>query len=349
MARQLKLTRFRDVSVADPFFDSLKAGYNEFPDWFARKADEPLYIVADGRKISGMIYLKREDGPVADVKPPLPNRAWLKVGTLKIEPAGTKLGERAIKKIFDTALAEGADAIYVTVFELHRNLIALFEHYGFVHSGIKRTDNGEEQVYVRSLTEHAVSPLKRYPFIQAHGRRFWLLAIKPEYHTRLLPDSILRNEAQEIVEDVSYTNTIHKVYISGLALQRMSPGDPLIFYRTTDIEGQARFRSVVTSVCVVEEVKQRRDFASIDAFLAYTKPRSVFSEAELREKFLTNGRLAVAKLTYNAAFGRRIIRGRLLDDGLINARQRTDFLELSRAEFDTILELGEVNARLVVD
>jgi hypothetical protein len=349
MARQLKLTRFRDVSLADSFFDSLKAGYNEFADWFARKADEPLYVIVEGRKISGMIYLKRENGPVTDVEPHLPDRAWLKVGTLKIEPAGTKLGERAIKKIFDTALAVGAEAIYVTVFELHHNLIALFERYGFVHVGVKRTDNGEERVYVRSLTEHDAAPVRRYPFIRVQGQKFWLLAIKPEYHTRLLPDSILRNEARETVEDVSHTNTIHKVYISGLALQRMSPGDPVIFYRTTDINGQARFRSVVTSVCVVEEVKQRRDFTNIDAFLAYTKPRSVFSEAELREKFLTEGRLAVAKLTYNAAFGRRIIRGRLLDDGLINARQRTDFLELGRAEFDRILELGEVNARLVID
>ena len=258
MARQLRLTRFRDVSLNDPFFDSLKAGYGEFPQWFARKADEPLYVVADGRKISGMIYLKREDGPVTDVVPPLPDRAWLKVGTLKIEPARTKLGERAIKKIVDTALAEGADGIYVTVFEVHRGLITLFERYGFVHAGTKTTDNGVEQVYVRSMIEHADDPLKRYPFIRAAGRRYWLLAIYPEYHTRLLPDSILNNEPRGIIEDVSHTNTIHKVYISGLSLQRMQPGDPVIFYRTSDRDGQARFRSVVTSVCVVEEVRQKR-------------------------------------------------------------------------------------------
>lgn len=349
MARQLKLTRFRDVSLADPFFDSLKAGYREFPDWFARKADEPLYVVADGRRISGMIYLKREDGPVTDVEPALPDQAWLKVGTLKIEAAQTKLGERAIKKILDTAIASGAEGIYVTIFDVHRGLIGLFERYGFVHVGIKRTDNGVENVYVRSLVEHDVDPLKRFPFIRRDGHKCWLLAIKPEFHTLLLPDSILRNEPDEIVQDVSHTNTIHKVYITGLALQRMSPGDPVIFYRTNDNKGLARFRSVVTSVCVVEEVKQRRDFANIDAYLAYTKPRSVFSEEELREKYLSGSRLAVAKLTYNAAFGRRITRGRLLDEGLLDERQRTDFLELSRAEFDRVLVLGEVNARLVID
>jgi hypothetical protein len=349
MARQLRLTRFRDVPLDDPFFDSLKAGYDEFPQWFARKADEPLYVVADGRKISGMIYLKREDGPVTDVEPPLPGRAWLKVGTLKIEPARTKLGERAIKKILDTALAEGAEGIYVTVFEVHRALIALFERYGFVHAGTKTTGNGVEQVYVRSLTEHDDNPLKRYPFIRAAGRRYWLLAIYPDYHTRLLPDSILNNEPREIVEDVSHSNTIHKVYISGLALQRMSPGDPVLFYRTTDRDGQARFRSVVTSVCIVEEVRQKRDFGGIDPYLAYTKPRSVFDEEELRDKYLTSDRLAVAKLTYNAAFARRVIRQTLLDEGILTQRQRPDLVELDRAAFDRLLELGEVNASLVVD
>ncbi|VWX50859.1 GNAT family N-acetyltransferase [Novosphingobium sp. 9U] len=349
MARQLKLTRFRDVPLDDPFFDSLKEGYDEFPQWFARKADEPLYVIADGRKISGMIYLKREDGPVTDVVPPLPARVWLKVGTLKIEPARTKLGERAIKKILDTALSEGAEGIYVTVFEVHRGLIALFERYGFVHAGTKTTDNGVEQVYVRSLTEYDNDPLMRYPFIRAAGRRYWLLAIYPEYHTRLLPDSILNNEPREIVEDVSHTNTIHKVYISGLALQRMSPGDPVIFYRTSDRDGQARYRSVVTSVCVVEEVRQKRDFGGVDPYLAYTKPRSVFDEEELRDKYLTSDRLAVAKLTYNAAFARRVIRQTLLDEGILTPRQRPDLVELGRAAFDRLLELGEVNARLVID
>lgn len=349
MARQLKLTRFRDVSLDDPFFDSLKGGYNEFPTWFASKADEPLFVVADGKKISGMIYLKREDGPVDDVQPSLPDRAWLKVGTLKIEPAQTKLGERAIKKIFDTAIERGADGIYVTVFEVHQGLIKLFRRYGFVHWGVKTTDNGIEQVYMRSLTEHDPDPLKRYPFIAAADRHYWLLAIYPDYHTRLLPDSILRNEAREIVEDVSHTNTIHKVYIAGLALQRMAPGDPVIFYRTTDIPGRARYRSVVTSVCVVEEVRQRRDFPDIDAFLAYTKPRSVFPEEELREKYLTAKRLSVAKLTYNAAFGRRINRERLIDEGVLDENRRPDLLELTRAEFDHILAMGEVNARLIID
>jgi hypothetical protein len=105
----------------------------------------------------------------------------------------------------------------------------------------------------------------------------------------------------------------------------------------------------VTSVCVVEEVRTRRDFADVNAFLAYTKPRSVFSDAELRERYATTNRLAVAKLTYNAAFGRRINRERLINEGILDERRRPDLLELTRADFDRILTMGEVNARLIID
>jgi len=351
MSRQLKLAKFSDLSLADPFFDSLKSGYNGFPQWFASKANEPVYAVIDDQtdELSGMIYLKQENGPVTDVEPPLADRAWLKVGTLKIEGKGTRLGERVIKKIFDTAINTGADGIYVTVFELHQTLINLFKRYGFVEQASKTTGDGIEKVLVRSLTELTGDRLKDYPFVRREGRKAWLLAIYPAYHTRLLPDSILKNEPAELVQDVSHTNTIHKVYIGKLALGRMTPGDIVIFYRTSDKKGPAYFRSVVSSICVVEEVKAKKDFSNVDAFLAYTMPRSVFTEEELRNQWSASKRLYVAKMTYNAAFQKRTTRGQLLDSGVISEQPRWDFRELNKGQVDQILGMGEVNARLIVD
>jgi hypothetical protein len=349
MSRQLRLTKFRNLSIDDPFFDSLKAGYKEFGDWFARKADEDLYVVDDGAELTGMIYLKREDGAVTDVEPPLPSDSWLKVGTLKIIGRGTKLGERVIKKILDTAILSGANGIYVTVFDIHRELIELFERYGFSQRAIKTTLNGQERVFVRSLVNFTGDKVADYPFIHTSGYNAWLLAIYPDYHTRLLPDSILRNEPSEIVQDVSHTNTIHKVYISGLSLSRMSPGDLVVFYRTTDRPGYAKFRSVVTSLCVVEEVRRKRDFANVEEYVKYTKPRSVFSEPELRERYATSKRLCVAKMTYNAAFGKRTTRGQLIEAGVISEQPRWDLRPLAAAQLNQILEMGKVNARLIID
>lgn len=350
MTRRLKLVKFKELSLDDPFFDSLKQGYAEFPNWFAKKSDEEVYVVVDdlSGELTGMIYLKRENGTVNDIEPPLPDRKWLKVGTLKIVGKGTKLGERVIKKIFDTAVSLDADGIYVTVFELHSQLIKLFKRYGFIEKGKKVTDNGKELVLVRSLRDFSGDRTKDYPFIHTKGQKAWLLAIYPDYHTELLPDSILRGEPAELVRDVSHTNTIHKIYIAKLSLTRMSPGDIVVFYRTTDRQGEAYFRSVISSICVVEEVKSKKDFENINDFLDYAKPRSVFPEQVLRDYWNEWRRLYVVKLTYNVALTKRTTRGRLIEEGVISDREHLDIKQLSQTQLDRILELGEVNPRLII-
>lgn len=349
VSRQLRLTKFRELRLEDPFFDSLKGGYADFAGWFARKADADVYVVEDDTAMSGMLYLKPEIGSVLDVDPPLPHLRWLKVGTLKIEGRGTKLGERVLKKIFDTAIAENMDGIYVTVFDVHEDLINLFERYGFKRVGTKSTDSGEELVFARRLDEFSGKMISDYPFVHTAGQKAWLLAVYPEYHTQLLPDSILNNEPREIVRDVSHTNTIHKVYIGKIPLTRMSPGDAVVIYRTTDHKGPAYYRSVASSICVVEEVRRKSDFADVEAFLEYTVPHSVFSKEELREQFQETERLYVARMTYNVAFNRRITRGRLLEEAHVSEQPRWDFRELTSTQFRAIVEMGDINARIVID
>jgi L-amino acid N-acyltransferase YncA len=349
LSRQLCLTKFEKLSLADPFFESLKAAYGGFTQWFEGKAKEDVYVVEDDGRLSGMIYLKPESGPVDDVHPPLPAGQWLKVGTLKIEGRGTKLGERVLKKILDTAIAEGMDGIYITIFELHEELTRLFERYGFKRRGIKTSADGTELVLVRRLNELTGDLIADYPFVHTAGRNAWLLAVYPEYHTQLLPDSILNNEPQEIVRDVSHTNTIHKAYIGRIPLTRMSRGDAVVIYRTSDNQGPAFYRSVATSICVVEEVRRKQDFPDAQSFVEYASPHSVFSEGDLLNQFVTNDRLYIARMTYNAAFERRTTRGRLLEEAHISEQPRWDLRQLSSAQLAAILEMGKVNARLIVD
>jgi len=347
----LRLTRFEDVDLADSFFDSLKQQYAEFPVWFAKKANEPVYIVDrdGGPHIRGFLYLKVENGSLDDVSPPLPPARRLKVGTLKIVAHGTKLGERVIKKIFDYALREKVEEIYVTVFDTHASLIGLFKKYGFQGRGEKVTPNGVEMVLVRSMTTKTGDICKDFPFIHVAGRKFWLLAIYPDYHSNLLPDSLLKTETQDILEDVSHTNTIHKVYIAKLALTRMRKGDIVVIYRTTDIPGRARFRSVATSVCVIEEMRSKKDFAGVADFLKFAQPHSVFTEEELRDWHGSGDRLYAAKMTYNLALPKRPNRDVLLDKVGISEQPRWDLRELTRTQFNTIMELGQADESIVVD
>lgn len=353
MSGSLRLTSFDNVNLADPFFDSLKAQYAEFSDWFQRKsiAKEPVYVVDEDDKpeIRGFVYLKIEEGVIDDVDPPLPAARRLKVGTLKNEARGTKLGERIIKKMFDHALSERAEEIYVTVFDSHGGLIRLFERYGFEEKASKITPNGQEIVLVRSLNRVENDITLDYPLISTNGQSFFLLSIYPEYHTKLFPDSMLRTETSHIVEDVSHTNTIHKVYIGGCPLTMMQPGDIVAIYRTTDIQGKAYYRSVVTSLCVIEETRSRKDFASEADFLRYCGPHSVFTDKELKDFYNDKSkRVFIAKMLYNAALPKRPNREKLLTDIGMTDPPRFDLRRISRAEFDGIVEHSELNPRLVL-
>lgn len=346
----MRLTKFKDVDLADPFFDSLKHAYKEFPRWFAGKAEEPVYVSEGaGAVLQGFLYLKTEDGPVLDVEPPLPAAKRLKVGTLKIVAHGSKLGERFIKKIFDNAVVRGVDEIYVTVFEEHVGLIRLLRRYGFNEHSTKTTPNGTELVFVRSMVAPTGDIRRDYPLIHTRGRTKHFLAIYPEYHTRLFPDSILDNEAPSIVEDLSHTNSIHKVYITHTSVGRLRPGDILVMYRTKD-RFPAYWRSVVTSVCVVEEVKSRKDFSNLSDFVKYAKPHSVFDKDELeRDWWNVDKPFYVIRMTYNAAFGKRTPRGPLLDALGKSQKSYINFCPISDSQFDTLLKLGKVSARLIID
>lgn len=346
----MKLVRFFEINLDDPFFDSLKEDYQEFESWFRRKAAEPAFIIEeDDGLLVAFLYLKVEEGEVEDVTPPLPSRRRVKIGTFKINPHGTKLGERFIKKSFDFAIANNADELYVTVFEQHQALIRIFRRYGFSQVAEKTTQNGTELVLARRIDAVQNDVVLDYPLVKVSKARKYLLAIYPEFHTRLLPDSILNNEHIDILKDVSHTNSIHKVYICFMDVGVLKRGDALITYRTSDGQGPARFRSVVTSLCVVEEVQSRYQFKDFQHFVEYCAPHSVFSRRELHtwwNKRTTN--LYTIRFTYNAAFTRRITRGILLDDVGLSEKDRWGFLPLTDTQFQRILELGEISESIVV-
>ena len=108
MTSYLQKKRFSEIDIADPFFDGLKDDYAEFEDWFRKKSAEEAYVLLSNEDLTGFMYLKAEDGPVNDVTPVLPAKKRLKVGTLKVEAHGTRLGERFLKKAFDHAFCKKA-------------------------------------------------------------------------------------------------------------------------------------------------------------------------------------------------------------------------------------------------
>lgn len=343
---------FSKIDLEDPFFTSLKEDYKEFSDWYKKKADkgDSAFVLENEKKqVEAFLYLKLEDEEVLDVVPPLPAMKRLKVGTLKVNPHGTKLGERFVKKIIDYAVGNNINEAYVTVFPKHEALISLLIKYGFVKRGTKTSSNGVEDVYLKNFSHLTGDIYLDYPLIHIKGHRKYTLSIYPAFHTRLFPDSILENETYDIVQDVSHTNSIHKVYVCYMKdVANLKREDILVIYRTKDDKGPAYYRSVVTSVCVVEEVRSKASFANLDEYLRYTLPHSVFTREELTASFNRRD-MFVIRMTYNAAFSKRINRARLITEFGLDESAYWGFLALTDHQFNAIIKEGGINEGIIVD
>ena len=196
----VKKDHFGNLNRADSFFDSFKEDYAGFEEWFNRKSDEIAYVCKAGQEsLLAFLYLKLEDEGESyhDIAPVFAPKRRLKIGTLKVILNGYKLGERFLKIVFDNALQYRVDEIYVTLFNNRPDqkiLMNLLEDWGFEYHGVKRSDSGEESVYVKDFlpTIDTDSPAKSYPYISVKNRKF-IVPIYPE--RQQLPDSTFVHQA----------------------------------------------------------------------------------------------------------------------------------------------------------
>ena len=353
----LQVQRFSDIDLNDSFFDSLRASYPEFNEWYNKKAaaGATAYCYYVDNELKDFLYLKIEEEELSDLTPALPAKKRLKVGTFKVdnEDRHTTRGERFMKKIMDKAIAEDVDEIYVTMFptEELQGLIRMFEKFGFSHIADKPHEGGNaEYVLIKDMTTHVDDFKLDYPFVKKASSNKYVLSIVPEFHTHLFPDSILKNEKKyDLIQDVSETNSIYKIYLCWMQDTRnLKAGDKLIIYRTSDEEGKAYYRSVCTSVCTVCEVKTYRDFENEEEFIKYTNRCSVFKEHELRRWYKNKKYFIVIKMVYNIAFTKKVINMVMKEQVGLNPKY-WGFFKLTDAQFDKLLELGEIDERYIID
>ncbi|HCE3311644.1 TPA: N-acetyltransferase [Vibrio parahaemolyticus] len=348
----LKIQRFADINLEDAFFKTLKEDYEEFSDWFKKKSDNnALVLYNTAGTIEGFLYCKFEQGPGDDTVPLLPNTQHMKVGTFKFNPQQTRRGDRYLKKIFDYALANDpkVDDIYVTVFgDKHQYLVSLFEKYGFKKYGTKPSKNGVEDVLLRDLSQKIGDVDKDYPFINTSDNKKYLLSIYPNFHTKLFPDSKLHNESNNIVKDISHSNSIHKIYICKMkGVLEFNRGDVVVIYRTNDNQGPAEHRSVATSLCVVEDVHTIHKYKDEDNFVDECIKFSVFTEKELRKIYREKQYIYVINFTYNAALPKRPNRKALADIAGLDRNDYWGVMRLSDKQFESIIDLSELDKKIL--
>ena len=287
----VKTEYFGNINLDDSFFDTFKEDYSEFENWFNYKSDKLSYVCITDNNVRAFLYLKieKENENYTDIYPAFKQKKRLKIGTLKVISTGYKLGERFLKIIFDNALENKVEEIYVTLFdkrEEQRRLIYLLEDWGFKEWGIKETKNGSEKVYVRTfgkkLPINIKNPKKTFPFISRETRKY-IVKIEPEYHRELFPDSLNTRESKAgLMDNEPHRNRIDKVYISHNKDRHLQKGDIVLIYRIGETSPK-RFSSTITSVCIVDEVFT--NIRCFEDFYQICNRRTFMSKSELDEKW----------------------------------------------------------------
>mmetsp|Transcript_29090 Transcript_29090/g.55964 ORF Transcript_29090/g.55964 Transcript_29090/m.55964 type:complete len:513 (+) Transcript_29090:838-2376(+) len=281
------------VSLADPFFDSLREGYPEFNQWWKNKCvaeRRPCWVVYDDDELAGLIVRKDETGEETDATQKLGK--ILKICTFKVSPEkrGVKLGELLLKMVLWYAQKNQYDLAYLTAYPEQDALIALLEFYGFRKTGTKG-DHGELILERRFSNERLTAQAGQaiydadrtnYPrFVAGPSVRGFVVPIIEAYHDTLFPD--LRDARQpDMFLDAGQGsgpkrpgNTIRKVYICQSPSNLGQAGSILFFYKGKSVEIPSQS---LTAIGILEGTSLA---TSTKDLFQMTGGRSVYSEAKL--------------------------------------------------------------------
>ncbi len=280
-----------ELSPNDAFFDTLRTDYPTFNAWFRDKCvatHRKCWRLTVEGETAGILIWKNEER--SDTAATLAGDKILKICTFKISDRylGEKFGEHLLKQVLWFAQRNCYQVAYVTVYPRHIMLISLLEEFGFRQT-LGDVDLGEELQFEKAV---GVGPVvddglpitldrAHYPrFVDDERVRILCVPIKPTYHRLLFP------EKAEMVYPTLFGitggrrapgNTIRKVYLCRSALERMSPGDVLLFYLSKDLD--FLYSQTIATVGVITSVKRTND---IDELFQISGKRSVYSESELR-------------------------------------------------------------------
>jgi L-amino acid N-acyltransferase YncA len=290
------------IDKNDPIFDSLRADYEGFDQWFEKcaKQHRKCWVVDVGGDMAGIVIRKDETRSEANFLT-LSGAKILKLCTFKMrsEYRGEKFGEQLLKQCLWFAQTNGYDIVYVTAFADKEDLRNLLECYGFRVTG--RQHNGElvlekamrkGRILVDEHTDILAFDREIYPrFYDGDRVSKFIVPIRGAYHAKLFPEisfskplplfsgaGLTRERMVSRNQNRTPGNTIRKVYLCRAQTRSLKAGDILLFYLSKDKKMEAS--QCITTVGIVE---QWNESASSDSLVLLTAKRSVFSQQELIE------------------------------------------------------------------
>lgn len=262
------------LDLSDGFFDSLRRDYDGFDSWFREKArDGREALVVDGPegRLAGICIVKGDDDEIG-----VGGRV-AKVSTFKVadEFKGSRYGELLLKTLFRSV--EGShDAIWLTVFDRHAELMALLDAFGFLH----HDDHGGERRYLKRLrptsgARSSMTPLEYHvtfgpPAVAVVVGQTLITPIQPHFHASLFPDA--PGEQLTLLPPRPHGNALRKAYLCRASIRTAEPGATILFYRSDDLQA-------VTTIGVLEQSLVAED---PDEIIEFVGSRTVYSAEEVR-------------------------------------------------------------------
>jgi hypothetical protein len=364
VAGRFLLKKFADINLNDAFFDSLKADYpgNEnstgFVEWFNKKVNDgsTALIFEDEEGVGAFVVLKNEHESIRLQDSIMPDIKRIKISTFRIAERyrRQRIGEGAIGLILWKWQQSYSEEIYVTVFDKHKTLISQFERFGFQNMG--NNFNGEN-VLVKSRRNIDFSdPYKAFPFIKANFDYAGYVIVDDYYHDTMFAYSELANTASlQSKISSSVSNGLSKIYVGKASQIKHKIGEPVFIYRRYTQGNGKRYKSCITSYCIVTDVIQakinNRFLMSFEKLKDRIGNKSVFNETELLRQYNDFKDLTIIEMLYYGYFGAgNNVNMNWLDNNGCWAtdRQYPTDVHLTEAQFKTILAEGNVNVSNVI-
>jgi len=367
MAGKFSLKKFADIDLDDAFFDSLKADYpgssnsTGFIEWFKKKSDSSAtaLVFEDEFGVGAFVALKNDE----EEEIPLQNgillsKKRMKISTFRIAERyrRQRIGEGAIGLVLWKWQKSNTSEIYVTVFEKWNTLISQFEKFGFQKCGL----NGNNELVLIKSKDHIdfSDPYKAFPFIKGGFDNAGYVIIDDNYHDTMFAYSELANKVtlQNVVSG-SVSNGLSKIYVGRSPVVNHEIGQPVFIYRRyTQGNGQPRYKSCITSYCLVADAFQAKSggrfLMTFDELKSRISNKSVFDENELYRQYRSNWNVTIVELLYYGYFGAgNNVNMDWLDTHGFWMQPQYKYpteIRLTERQFETILMEGRINVPDVI-
>jgi len=277
--------------LSSAFFDSLRAGYEGFDEWYRKKAAEGRRAWVhrdDSGALGGLcVYAEQVDELITHDGKRLEGRA-LKLCTFKVAEThrARKIGELFLKAAFTYATTNELTNIFLTVKPGEQpRLVEMLEDFGFLLAGTHKGDDVYVKPHPVKAPSLAMPPLdyarRFFPHVQ-DGPEIgkFVIPIQSQFHRILFPDYKLKGTHDplpglDITPDNPAGNAIKLAYLCHAKIKVPFTGDLALFYRSKDHHrittlGVVETSETCTDPDLIARMVRRRTVYSMDEIQAMT-------------------------------------------------------------------------------